>query len=145
MDLKGSKNTRIGKLVISKTYKQLIFGKHSETRPPAQVLVLDEWIHFGDMTIRARTGKAKPGKDNILLPTDFSGNLRVRTWRAGDKIEASFGTKKIQDVFVDAKIDADLRKKWPIVTHRNTIVWVPRLIAGKSAGTYKNNLIIEVK
>ena len=38
------------------------------------------------------------------------------------------GTKKLQDIFVDAKVPKHLRDYWPVVvTAGNEIVWVPQL------------------
>ena len=41
------------------------------------------------------------------------GGLKVRAWRAGDRLAGR--RKKIQDVFVDAKIPRSDRETWPLV------------------------------
>jgi tRNA(Ile)-lysidine synthase len=51
------------------------------------------------------------------------GGLWVRSWRAGDRL-ASRG-KKIQDLFVDAKVPRSEREAWPLVVRGDDVVVVP--------------------
>ncbi len=52
--------------------------------------------------------------------------LKVRAWRAGDRLAGR--TKKIQDVFVDAKIPRSQRDAWPLVVRGDGIVAVPGIV-----------------
>jgi tRNA(Ile)-lysidine synthetase-like protein len=52
--------------------------------------------------------------------------LKVRTWRAGDRLAGR--RKKIQDVFVDAKIPRTDRETWPLVVRGDEVVAVPGLV-----------------
>jgi tRNA(Ile)-lysidine synthase len=52
--------------------------------------------------------------------------LRVRGWRAGDRLAGR--TKKVQDVFVDAKIPRSDRDGWPLVVKGDEVVAVPGII-----------------
>jgi tRNA(Ile)-lysidine synthetase-like protein len=52
--------------------------------------------------------------------------LKVRGWRAGDRLAA--GGKKIQDVFVDAKIPRSEREAWPLVVRGDEVVAVPGIV-----------------
>jgi tRNA(Ile)-lysidine synthase len=52
--------------------------------------------------------------------------LKVRGWRPGDRLAGR--TKKIQDVFVDAKIPRSEREAWPLVVRGDEIVAVPGII-----------------
>lgn len=57
--------------------------------------------------------------DNVPLP------LKVRFRKKGDKISLEMGSKKIQDLFVDQKIDVKMRHKVPLlVSNKNEIIWV---------------------
>jgi tRNA(Ile)-lysidine synthase len=49
--------------------------------------------------------------------------LWVRSWRAGDRL-ASRG-KKIQDLFVDAKVPRSEREAWPLIVRGDEVVVVP--------------------
>jgi len=52
--------------------------------------------------------------------------LKVRTWRAGDRLAGR--SKKIQDVFVDAKIPRSARETWPLVVRGDEVVAVPGIV-----------------
>jgi tRNA(Ile)-lysidine synthetase-like protein len=52
--------------------------------------------------------------------------LKVRGWRPGDRLAGR--TKKIQDVFVDAKIPRSEREAWPLVVRGNEVVAVPGIV-----------------
>jgi tRNA(Ile)-lysidine synthase len=49
--------------------------------------------------------------------------LKVRGWRAGDRL--SKRSKKVQDLFVDAKIPRSEREAWPLVVRGDEVVAVP--------------------
>jgi tRNA(Ile)-lysidine synthase len=53
--------------------------------------------------------------------------LRVRGWRPGDRL-AGHG-KKVQDVFVDAKVPRSEREAWPLVVRGDEVVAVPGITA----------------
>jgi len=52
--------------------------------------------------------------------------LKVRAWRAGDRLAGR--SKKIQDVFVDAKIPRSARESWPLVVRGEDVVAVPGIV-----------------
>jgi tRNA(Ile)-lysidine synthase len=59
--------------------------------------------------------------------------LQVRGWRAGDRLAGR--RKKVQDVFVDAKVPRSEREAWPLVVRGDEVVAVPGIVeaAGVSA------------
>jgi tRNA(Ile)-lysidine synthase len=58
--------------------------------------------------------------------TASSPGLKVRGWRPGDRLAGR--TKKIQDVFVDAKIPRSDREGWPLVVRGDEVVAVPGIV-----------------
>jgi tRNA(Ile)-lysidine synthase len=52
--------------------------------------------------------------------------LKVRGWRPGDRLAGR--SKKIQDVFVDAKIPRSDREGWPLVVRGDEVVAVPGIV-----------------
>jgi tRNA(Ile)-lysidine synthetase-like protein len=78
------------------------------------------WV---ERTPVALEGEVRWGKWRISA--DEKG-LKVRAWRAGDRLAA--GGKKIQDVFVDAKIPRSEREAWPLVVRGNEVVAVPGIV-----------------
>lgn len=56
--------------------------------------------------------------------------LAVRSRTTGDKmtVKGMNGSKKVKDIFIDAKIPLSLRDKWPVVEDgRGNIMWLPGL------------------
>ncbi len=60
-----------------------------------------------------------------LITSDEPG-LKVRAWRAGDRLAGR--SKKIQDVFVDAKIPRSEREAWPLVVRGDEVIAVPGIV-----------------
>jgi tRNA(Ile)-lysidine synthase len=52
--------------------------------------------------------------------------LKVRGWRPGDHLAGR--RKKIQDVFVDAKVPRSQRESWPLVVRGDEVVAVPGIV-----------------
>ena len=52
--------------------------------------------------------------------------LKVRAWRPGDRLAGR--RKKVQDVFVDAKIPRSQRHEWPLVVDGDEVVAIPGLV-----------------
>ncbi|HEY1512937.1 MAG TPA: tRNA lysidine(34) synthetase TilS [Gaiellaceae bacterium] len=52
--------------------------------------------------------------------------LKVRSWQPGDRLAGR--TKKVQDVFVDAKIPRSDRDGWPLVVRGDEVVAVPGIV-----------------
>jgi tRNA(Ile)-lysidine synthase len=72
-------------------------------------VALDGEVQWGPWTIRS----------------ELKG-LKVRGWRPGDRLVGR--TKKIQDVFVDAKIPRSDREGWPLVVRGGEVVAVPGIV-----------------
>jgi tRNA(Ile)-lysidine synthase len=64
--------------------------------------------------------KAVMDLDKVKLP------IIVRGWTEGDRFYplGMKGSKKLQDFFIDAKVQVNLRKKIPVVCDREKILWV---------------------
>jgi tRNA(Ile)-lysidine synthase len=78
------------------------------------------------ITVKKMEEKAKiNNKSLILCYNSTMWPLLLRTRKNGDLIKTSIGHKKINRIFIDAKIPTILRDSWPILTDRNgTIIWV---------------------
>ena len=70
----------------------------------------------------ALTGEVRWGE---WLIVSSERGLTVRPWRAGDRLAGR--RKKIQDVFVDAKVPRSERETWPLVVRGDEVVAVPGL------------------
>ena len=80
------------------------------------------------------------GKGNpLLLPKSFLPDLSLRAKRVGDRIELPYlgGSKKVKDIFIDAKIKPALRNNWPLLLRHGEIIAVPLLQT--AIGSYNGN------
>jgi tRNA(Ile)-lysidine synthase len=66
-------------------------------------------VRFGSWTIESTT----PG-------------LEVRTWQSGDRLAGR--SRKVQDVFTDAKVPRRERATWPLVVRENEVVSIPGIV-----------------
>jgi tRNA(Ile)-lysidine synthase len=78
------------------------------------------WLEQGPVELR---GEVHWGRWRIR--SELPG-LRVRGWRPGDRLAGR--SKKIQDVFVDAKIPRSDREGWPLVVRGDEVVAVPGIV-----------------
>lgn len=59
--------------------------------------------------------------------------LEVRPRRPGDRVVVAGGTRKLQDVFVDAGVPRPVRDLVPVVVADDRVLWVPGLAADDAA------------
>src|SRR4051794_17054825 len=78
------------------------------------------WLEHGpiELTREVRWG-------DWLIRSELPG-LKVRGWRPGDRLEGR--SRKIQDVFVDAKVPRSEREAWPLVVRGDEVVAVPGIV-----------------
>jgi tRNA(Ile)-lysidine synthase len=78
------------------------------------------WLERGPVEL---TGEVRWGPWRI---TSSLPGLHVRGWRAGDRLANR--KKKVQDVFVDAKVPRSEREAWPLVVRGDEVVAVPGIV-----------------
>lgn len=77
--------------------------------------------------------------DKLALP------LRIRNKRIGDILNYSYGSKKLKKLFIDNKIDINVRKKMLFVVDSNdTIIYIPKYYKNDTLGS-QNTLTILYK
>jgi tRNA(Ile)-lysidine synthase len=72
---------------------------------------------------RAPVRLDRPVRWGRWLLTPRRADLWVRSWRAGDRLPGK--GKKVQDLFVDAKVPRSEREAWPLVVRGDKVVAVP--------------------
>jgi len=78
------------------------------------------WLERGPVDL---DGEVRWGSWRIR--SELAG-LRVRGWRPGDRLAGR--RRKIQDVFVDAKVPRSEREAWPLVVRGDEVVAVPGIV-----------------
>jgi tRNA(Ile)-lysidine synthase len=87
------------------------------------------WLERGPVPL---DGRVRWGPWTI--EADVSG-LVVRGWRAGDRLAGR--SKKVQDVFVDAKVPRSERESWPLVVRGGEVVAVPGIVEAEGVRAWK--------
>jgi tRNA(Ile)-lysidine synthase len=93
------------------------------------------WVHWAPLNCRIRVrrlpGGGIPGGRRhrwreVLSPRVLGAHLILRRWRPGDRLRpvGMPGRKKLQDLFVDAKVPRQERGRIPILVAGERIVWV---------------------
>ena len=85
------------------------------------------WLERGPVSLEGEVAWG-PWRIRSSVP-----GLQVRGWRAGDRLARR--RKKVQDVFVDAKVPKSEREAWPLVVRGDEVLAVPGIVeaAGVSA------------
>jgi tRNA(Ile)-lysidine synthase len=78
------------------------------------------WLEQGPVELRGAV-EWGPWRIESRLP-----GLKVRGWKPGDRLAGR--SRKVQDVFVDAKIPRSDREGWPLVVRGNDVVAVPGIV-----------------
>ena len=81
------------------------------------------WLERGPVALEGRVEWA-----GWTIESSLPG-LSVRGWRPGDRLAGR--RKKVQDVFVDAKIPRSEREAWPLVVRGDEVVAVPGIVAAE--------------
>ena len=87
------------------------------------------WLEAGPIPLE---GPIRWGEWTI--ETELAG-LKVRGWRPGDRLAGR--RKKIQDVFVDAKIPRSEREAWPLVVRGDEVVAVPGIVEADGVRAFR--------
>jgi tRNA(Ile)-lysidine synthetase-like protein len=87
------------------------------------------WLERGPVPLE---GRVRWGPWTI--EAEMTG-LHVRGWRPGDRLAGR--SKKLQDVFVDAKIPRSERESWPLVVRGDEVVAVPGIVEAAGIHAWK--------
>jgi len=88
------------------------------------------WLERGPVDL---AGEIRWGEWTIR--SELQG-LRVRGWRPGDRLAGR--RRKIQDVFVDAKVPRSEREAWPLVVRGDEVVAVPGIVEHPEVHAVRN-------
>ena len=95
-----------------------------------QEIILDKDLEFLGFNFYYNCDNGNSSNNCIYLnSSEVTLPLKLRTRCNGDKMQVlNLGTKKINDIFIDNKINKELRSNYPIlVDAKNNIIWLPSL------------------
>ena len=146
----GTKSIHLpGNIVATRRYKTLDFeeGK-SYTYGSSEVLekLTPGDNYFGSWVITADKYQGLGGnsKYTIFVDEKTLEKIKIKSWKSGDKmaIFGITGRKKLQDLFVDAKIDKEKRSGWPIFYLGSEIIWIPKIALSRN---FKPDITVNIK
>ncbi|MBE6159464.1 MAG: tRNA lysidine(34) synthetase TilS [Lactobacillales bacterium] len=136
-------------LIVNKKYNNIEFKLEEENIDDYDIELIESVILPNNYEIKMIDSinsdsnyVCRLSKEEVLFP------IRIRNRRDGDKmiIKGLNGSKKIKDIFINEKIDKDLRDNWPIVVDSNdNIVWLPGLKKSKFDKTKEEKYDIILK
>ncbi len=100
---------------------------------PGETLVAELGLRIraerGPGVVRMRDGGPGrlPARASLSVATWRGRAVYVRTWRPGDRLRpfGLAGTKKVQDILVDAKVPRELRGRLPLIECGGELIWLP--------------------
>ncbi len=140
------------RLQMTNIYGQIYlqFGHQPSTKlAHSSLLTVPGEVLLSDGTkIEASMVKETPAENEAIFvfPSDsISLPLHIRVRKAGDRmsVRGLNGSKKLKDIFINAKIPKSLRDNWPIIVDdKGVILWVVGL---KKAETAQNGKGLNIK
>jgi tRNA(Ile)-lysidine synthase len=131
-------------LQVIRSYDQLTFVFGTRNAGNVYQEKLDDGgkldLPFGEISAEVCTydGKTEEGKNVFVCDADLvSFPLTVRTRWSGDRLllKGMNGSKKVKTIFIDEKVDKDVRDVWPVVVDAGgTVLWLPGLKHSSAAG-----------
>jgi tRNA(Ile)-lysidine synthase len=115
---------------------------------PGTTVVAPAGVELAAALERAPASLRGRGLLDVWLDGRFAAApLRVRAWRPGDRLRpvGLGGAKKLQDVFVDAKVSAAARRRWPVVCAGPEVLWVPALALAEGAAAAPGDTAIRLR
>ncbi len=121
--------------LVVKEYNRVYIKKDINLVTSYDIELTDEVTLPNGFMIKRIDNTNKNGNDILRLrSSDVVLPLRVRTRRNGDRIKVKNmnGTKKVNEVLINAKIPLSKRDLWPIVVDsEDKIVWIPKVKKSK--------------
>ena len=84
---------------------------------------------------RVQASMPRDATEAVFDARDLGGGLCARNFKAGDRI-APFGvsgSRKVKDVFIEHKIPAEQRPRFPVVVLDGRVAWLPGLVRSNLA------------
>lgn len=127
------RRVRCGDVVVQRVPEGIAFV--ADAAPAPEPLVLDDGaVESASWGIRVRLGplSQEPWRWRTALP---AGRVAIRARVPGDRVQTAGGTRKVQDVLVDAKVPRPLRDLVPVVAVDDEPVAVVGLSSWPDEGT----------
>ena len=122
---------RSGRIVLEKEAVTSVKKVFKTIKIPGETIIPEMAIkvvaRLARGVVRERKGRIMDLPANASMAWQKGDKLVVRSWRLGDRISpfGMAGSKKLQDIFIDAKVPRDDRALIPVFVIGKEIVWIP--------------------
>jgi len=116
------------------SYDKVVISKEGKTPAFEHNLFPGETLNLFGKQIYITDSPSASGE---VIPWDGISPIKVRNRRPGDKMKIRKHSRKLQDLFVDMKIDRFLRDSLLIITMGETIAWAEKI--GKDDSLYNTH------
>jgi len=129
----------------------LPLAPEGETKVDGANFVFDASVTAGDRLMQTVSTLARSKPMEAAFDLDqIRGALRIRSFQLGDRVRplGMNGTRKVHDVFVDAKLPRRQRQAWPLVVADDEILWIPGMVRSVMApvtSATKNLLFVRAR
>ena len=108
-------------------------GPPDAASPDPGWLAVPGALAFAGGRLSAERGRF-PIADGSIGSQALPDRLEVRAWRSGDAMRplGLGGSKSLQDLFTDAKVPRDRRRRLPVVVAAGEIAWIPGVATGEA-------------
>jgi tRNA(Ile)-lysidine synthetase-like protein len=113
---------RRGDAVVLRKRPQPSEPFEASLRAGEEVFIPQIKTRLGVRAITPASGNRQPATALFQLPAGAAPAFIVRSRRSGDRVGAE---KKLKDLLIDRKIEAELRDRIPLLLWNDRIVWVP--------------------
>ena len=82
---------------------------------------------FGSISVSISNDNEKFDRLDIMtMPIEYLNRLELNFWESGDNYMENGMTKKVSNLFVNQKFNIFEKKHYPIIKHKNQIIWIPK-------------------
>lgn len=135
---------KYGKIYVSESKK----GKNSKVENQIPLIIGSEQIFNQYRFFSEICDNAEKNSNNViyLKYCDLIADLQIRNRKEGDYIYLSGveGKKKLKKLFIDLKIDSEIRGSMPLLAIGSEIIWIPEIRVSKNYSAAEGEKVLKI-
>ena len=92
-------------------------------------------VFQSSLTPRAKARMPHDASEAVFDAREVRAGLSVRNFNPGDRIAplGIAGSRKVKEIFIDSKVPAEQRRRFPVVLLDGQVAWLPGLVRSNIA------------
>lgn len=141
---------RVGAVEVRREFETFVVARRAAPSADSTLILDVPGMGAGEIRLGGRlytarwSTHARPDLTHVdSFPHDLVPfPLEIRSWRPGDRIRMTYGTKKLVKLFAEKRIGSDARRRTPLlVDGEGRVLWAPGLAKANLAATPGQGLI----